>query len=70
MFARPRDGQGPEEILTRESSALTVRLREAAALHPGGIVETQEWGSNRIFPGRVIMDKRVEALQTARWWGS
>lgn len=69
LFSRPRGGQGPEEILTRESSALTARLRESAALRPGETAETQKWGSNRLFPGRVIVDKGAEALKTARGWG-
>lgn len=34
-YARPKDGGGPDEILTRERCALTVRLKEVAAIRPG-----------------------------------
>ena len=37
--ARPRDWEGPEEILTREG-AFTTRLRAAASLCSGNTVET------------------------------
>ena len=35
LYARPADGSGPEEILSRERSALTERLRALTALRPG-----------------------------------
>ena len=68
LHARPKDGEGPEEILDREAAALTTRLRAAASLHPGGTVEAQEWGNRRLFPGQVIVGSREGALQTAGSW--
>ena len=51
LHARLKDGEGPEEILEREGSALTTGLRAAASLRPGETVEGQDWGSRRLFPG-------------------
>ena len=68
LHARPRDGKGPEEILTRDGAALTTRLRAAASLRPGDTVETQEWGTRRTFPGQVVVDIRRGALDTAGTW--
>ena len=42
LNARPKDGQGPEEILDRDGAALTMRLRAAAGLHRRETVEPQE----------------------------
>ena len=41
LYARPQGGQGPEEILEREST-LTARLKEAARAGKGGSAEKQE----------------------------
>ena len=65
LCARPRDGDGPEKTLTRKRSAFTTRLRIAAALGRRELVETQEWGTGRQLPGRIIADSRAGALQTA-----
>ena len=67
LYARPRDGGGPE-ILVRERSDLTTRQRAVASLSCGKTVETQEWGTGRQFPGRVVVEERVEALLTASEW--
>ena len=40
LYAGPRGGRGPEEILTREGSAFTVSLRAAVSLRPGHTTET------------------------------
>lgn len=50
LHARPKE-RGPEEILDREGSAPTTRLRAAASLRPGDTVEAKEWGSRQLFPG-------------------
>ena len=68
LHARPRSGQGPEEILGRENSILTARLRAAAAIGQNGTAETQEWSTARRFPGRIIVDERAAALHTASEW--
>ena len=42
-YAKPQEGQGPEEILEREST-LTTRLKEAARVERReGSTEKQEW---------------------------
>ena len=63
LYARPRDGGGPEEIFGRES-ALTTLLRAAASLRQGETVEPQQSGSARRFPGRIIVEGKEGALAT------
>ena len=58
LNARPRDGDGPEEILERDRSALAIRLRAAAALRRTAAVEPQVCGTGRIFPGRIVIESR------------
>ena len=60
--------EGPEEILARERSALTTRLRAVAALRSGKSVETQGWGASRRFPGRIVVEERAGVLATAHEW--
>lgn len=62
LVASSKDGQGPEEILAREISALTTRLGAAASLRPSETVETQDWGSRRSFSGQIIVEERARAL--------
>ena len=47
LHARLGGGRGPEEILDRENSELTTRLRRAATIDRDGTAETQEWSSAR-----------------------
>ena len=64
LYARPRDGEGPEEILEREAgAALTARLRAAAFLQPGNMVERQERSRHLAFPGEIAIDSQAEALE-------
>ena len=66
LYARPKDGEGPEEILEREAgTALTARLRAAASLQPGNTVERQEWSRRLIFPGEIAIDSRAKAFEIA-----
>ena len=67
LYARPRGGQGLEEILSREGSALAARLRAAAAIDRDGTVGTQEQSAARRFPGRII-EERAAALKSASEW--
>ena len=53
LYARPRDGDDPEEILMRERAAPTTRLRAMAALRLSETVEGQECGARQRFPGRI-----------------
>ena len=60
-------GDGPE-IITRERSDLTTRLRATAALGRKETVETQRWSTGQQFQGKVVVDSRAGALQTASEW--
>ena len=72
LHARPRSdygsGDGPEEILTRERADLTMRLRAAATLGRRQTVEAQVWGTDHLFPGKIVVDSRAGGLQTASEW--
>ena len=41
LYTRPKDGQGPEKIFTRDGAALASRLRAAASFRPGDTFEAQ-----------------------------
>ena len=56
--------------LSREGSALTARLRAAAAIGRGGTAERQERSAARRFPGHIIFEERADALQVANKWRS
>ena len=62
--ARPKDGEGPEEILTRERSALATRLYASAALRRTETVEPQVWSTGRRFPGGIVIEGREAAIIT------
>ena len=66
LLAQPRDGGGPEEILTREGAGITARIREAAGTRRGETVEPQVWSEGRAFPGGVTIQEREQALAVAR----
>lgn len=65
LYARPRGGLGPEEILTREGAAITTRLRAAAAIRPGGTVGAQQWSTGRPFPGRIVIEDSTDRRRLA-----
>lgn len=65
LYARPKDGDRPEEILERRDSAFATRLRATATLRREETVEIQRWGTGRRFPGRIVMEKREGAIVTA-----
>ena len=69
LHARPIEGGGPEEVLARDRSALATRLQAAAALRRGETVESQQWGTVRRFPGRIIVESRAGVQNTASGWG-
>ena len=69
LHVRPRDGDGLEEILERDRSALATRLRAAAALRRTETVETQVWGAGRRFPGQIIIESREGAIIAASQHG-
>ena len=53
LCARPKGGDGSDEILTRERAALTARLGAASSIRPRETVEAQEWGVHIFFPGKI-----------------
>ena len=59
LLARPRDGGGPEEILTREGAAVTTRVRTAGGTRRGETVEPQVWSEGKTFLGRVVIQERA-----------
>ena len=65
LFARPQGGEGPE-ILEQRDSVLTARLRATASLRRHETVEPQQWSTPRRFAGRIVLEKREEAISTAR----
>ena len=68
LYARPPGGQGPEEILERKST-LTARLKQAARVdRRGGSTEKPEWEEGKRFGGGIVIEKKEEALGTAKGW--
>ena len=55
-------------MIERQGAALTAGLRGAATLRPGETTEEQRWGRSQPFLGRVVVEKRESALQTASEW--
>ena len=68
LMARPRGGGGQEEILERRASALTARIRERSVLGRRETVEEQRWDTLRMFQGKVFVERKEEALRTAKEW--
>lgn len=59
---------GRRSSFARERSDLTTCIRAVAALGRRGTVETQVRGTDPLFPGRIVIDYRAGALQTASEW--
>ena len=54
--------------MEREST-LTARLKEAARVERrGGSAEKQEWDEGRRFGGRIVVEKKEDALRTVKEW--
>ena len=51
IYARPRGGGGPAEILSWEGAAITTRLGAVVGSKRGETVEPQVWSEGRSFPG-------------------
>ena len=68
LHARPRDGDGPGEILERDRSTLATRLRAAAALRRTETVRPQVWVPRR-FPGQIVIEDREGAIIAASQHG-
>ena len=68
LYARPRDGQGRGEILSREGAPLTARLRAESGSKPRYHRDPgAEQGA--ILPRPNGVSERGPAAQTARNWG-
>ena len=66
LLAQPRDGGGPEEILTREGAGITTRIRAAAGTRRGEAMELPVRSEGRAFLGGVAIQERDQALAVAR----
>ena len=66
LLARPQNGGGPEEILTRSEGATVRRLRAAAGTRTRETVEPQVWEEGRTFPGKFTIDDRGPEKETAQ----
>ena len=54
LYDRPRDGGGPEEVLSREGAAFTTRLKALTGTRRGETVEPQVWSEGRSFLGQAF----------------
>ena len=68
LLVSPQYKSGPEEVLEREGTAITSRLRAATGTRPGETVEPQVWSEDRAFPGSVCIDSVGSALAVAQGW--
>ena len=66
LMARPKGGNGPEEILERRGAELTERLRQSSFLKDKETPEVNQWAKYRRFPGKIEIDPNGEACRTAK----
>ena len=66
LFARPQGEGGPEEILDRRATVHITRLRATATLRRHETAEPQRWSARCRFVGRIVMESKEEAINTAR----
>ena len=45
------------------------RLRAAAGSRPSEMVKAKEWSRDRVFLGRIFIDEKGPAIETAKSWG-
>ena len=67
-MSRPVDSGGQEEILTHRSSELTGRIRRRCGLKRGEVAELQRWEEFREIRAEVHVQRKEEALKTAKEW--
>lgn len=65
LLARPKDGQGPEEILSCEETALTTRPRAATGTRPGETTYGSRPGSGKV--GAACAWRRPEGWACYRY---
>ena len=68
LLSRPIDSGGQEEILTHRNSELTARIRERCGMRRGETAEIQRWEEFREIRAEVHVDRKEEALRTAKSW--
>ena len=68
LLARPEGSRGQEEILRYKNSKLTARVRQRCGLKRGETAEVQKWEEFRSMGAEVYVEKKEEALRTAKEW--
>ena len=68
LLSRPANSGGQEEILTHRGSELTNRIRSRCGLRRGETAEPQVWEEFREMRAEVYVEKKEEALKTAKEW--
>ena len=68
LLARPRGGGGQEEVSEKRGNGLTARVRERCGLGRRESAEVQVWEKFKTLRARVSVEKKEDALRTAREW--
>ena len=68
LLSRPVGSGGQEEILVHRSSELTARIRRRCGLRRGETAELQRWEEFREMRAEVHVERKEEALETAKKW--
>ena len=68
LLSRPVNSGGQEEILLHRGSELTNRIRSRCGLKRGETAEIQRWEEFKELRAEVHVEKKEEALRTAREW--
>ena len=68
LLSRPADSGGQEEILTHKGSELTARIKSRCGLKRGETAEVQRWEEFKELRAEVFVERKEEALETARNW--
>ena len=67
LLARPRGGGGQEEILEKRSG-LTARIKERCGLGRRETAEAQVWEEFKVLRAEVHVERKEDALRTAKEW--
>ena len=68
LLSRPAKSGVQEEILLHRGSELTNRIRSRCGLKQGETAEAQRWEEFRELRAEVYVEKKEEALKTAKEW--
>ena len=66
LLARPEGSKGQEEILQHRDSELTARVRRRCGLKRSETAEAQKWEEFRTMGAEVYVEKKEDALRTAK----